>query len=77
MRGGVGMKGWMAALGVTRAWVNSGLVLVAIVLTLLDLTVMAQRWATLQPSPPVQAGTVAVTVVAEGCSLPSHRSCAT
>ncbi len=58
----------MAALGVTCAWTSPGLVLVAIVLALLDLTVVAQRWATLQPSPPVPVGTVAVTVAAEGCS---------
>jgi hypothetical protein len=62
------MKGWMAALGVTCAWASPGLLLVALVLALLDLTVMTQRWATLQPSPPASAGTVAVTVAAEGCS---------
>ncbi len=62
------MKGWMAALGVTCAWVNPGLVLVAIVLALLDLTVVAQRWAALQPLSPAPVGTVAVTVAAEGCS---------
>lgn len=62
------MKGWMAALGVTCAWASPGLVLVAIVLALLDLTVAAQRWATLQPLPPAPVGTVAVSVAAEGCS---------
>lgn len=62
------MKRWMAALGVTCAWASPGLVLVAIVLALLDLTVAAQRWATLQPSPPAPAGTVAATAAAEGRS---------
>ena len=62
------MKGWMAALGVTCAWASPGLVLVAIVLALLDLTVAAQRWATLQPLPPAPVGTVAVSVAAEGYS---------
>ena len=38
-------------------------------LALLDLTVVAQRWATtLQPSPPAPVGTIDVTVAAEGCS---------
>ncbi len=58
----------MAALGVTCAWASPGLVLVAIVLALLDLTILAQRWAALQPLSPVPVGTVAVTVAAEGCS---------
>ncbi len=62
------MKGWMAALGATCAWASPGLLLIAIVLALLDLTVAAQRWVTLQLLPPAPAGTVAVTVAAEGCS---------
>lgn len=62
------MKGLMAALGVTRAWASPGLVLVAIALALLDLTVVAQRWATLQPSPSVPVRPAAVTVAAENCS---------
>lgn len=62
------MKGWMAALGATCAWASPGLMLVAIVLALLDLTVAAQRWAAPQPSPPAPVGTVAVGVPAEGCS---------
>ena len=62
------MKEWMAALGLTCAWASPGLVLVAIVLALLDLTVAAQRWAAQQPSPPATVGTVAVTVAAAGCS---------
>ncbi len=62
------MKGWMAALGLTCAWASPGVILAVIVLALLDLTVVVQRWATLQPLPPAPAGTVAVTVAAEGCS---------
>ena len=62
------MKGWMAALGATCTWASPGLVLVAIVLALLNLTVAAQRWAALQPSPPAPAGPAAVTVEAKGCS---------
>ncbi len=62
------MKGWLAELGVTCAWASPGLVLVAMVLAVLDLTVAAQRWATLQPLPPAPVGTVAVTVAAKGCS---------
>ena len=62
------MKGWMAALGVTCARASPGLLLVAIVVALLDFTVRAQRWATLQPLPLAAAGTVAVTVAAESCS---------
>ncbi len=57
----------MTALGVTCAWASPGLVLVAIVLALLDLTVVAQRWAAPQPSSPAPVGPVAVTVAAEGC----------
>ena len=64
------MKGWMAALGTTCAWASPGLMLVAIVLALLDLTVAAQQWATpqTQPKPPALVGTVVATVTAEGCS---------
>ena len=62
------MKGWMAALGLTCAWASPGLMLVVIVLALLDLTVLAQRWATSQPLPPTPAGTATVTVAAGGCS---------
>jgi len=58
----------MAALGLTCTWASPGLVLVAIVLALFDLTVVAQRWAALQPLPPALVGAVAVTVAAEGCS---------
>jgi len=42
--------------------------LAAIVLALFDLTVVAQRWAALQPSPPALIGAVAITVAAERCS---------
>lgn len=62
------MKGWMAALGITCTWASWRLVLIVIVLALLDITIAAQRWATLQPLSPAPAGTVAVTVAAEGCS---------
>lgn len=51
------MKGWLAELDAACAWVNPGLVLVAVAIALLDLAVAAQRWAVLPPeaSPPVTA----------------------
>ena len=62
------MKEWMAARGVTCAWASLGLMLVAVVLALLNFTVLAQQWAAQQPSPPAAVGSVAVTVAAAGCS---------
>lgn len=58
----------MAALGATCTWASPGLVLVAIILALLNLTILAQPWAPLQPSPPIPVGTAVVAVAAEGCS---------
>ncbi len=62
------MRGWMAALDATCAWVNPGLVLVAIAVALLDLTVAAQRWTVVHSVPPIPVRTIVVTVAAERCS---------
>jgi hypothetical protein len=59
------MKGWMAALDAACAWVNPGLVLVAVFIALLDLAAAAQGWAVTHPEAPVSVKTVIVTVAAE------------
>lgn len=59
------MRGWLAVLDAACAWVNPGLVLVAIAIALLDLTVAAQRWAIMHPAPPGTVRTVVVIPVAE------------
>ena len=64
-RAGGGMKGWMAALDAVCAWVNPGLVLIAVVIALLDLAAAAQRWTVAHPEAPVSVRTVIVTVAAE------------
>lgn len=56
---------WVAVLDSTCAWVNPGLVLVAIAVALLDLTVAAQRWAVVSSTSPVPVRTVIVTTVVE------------
>ena len=62
------MKGWMAELDAACAWVNPGLVLVAVATALLDLAAAAQRSTVVHPGTPAPVRTVIVTVAAEGCS---------
>ena len=61
------MKGWMAALDASCAWINPGLVLIAVVIALLDLAAAAQRqrWTVAHPEAPVSVRTVIVAVAAE------------
>ena len=62
------MRRWMAVLDTACAWVNPGLVLVAVAVARLDLTVAAQRWAVVPSAAPTLARTVVVTPRAERCS---------
>ncbi len=62
------MKEWMAELDAACAWVNPGLVLVAVAAALLDLAVAAQRWTIVHPEAPAPVRAVVATVAAEGCS---------
>jgi hypothetical protein len=62
------MKGWMAALDAACAWVNPGLVVLAVVLALLDVTAAAQHWTVAHPQAPVAVRTVIVAAKAEQCS---------
>jgi hypothetical protein len=68
------MKGWMAALDAACAWVNPGLVVVAIALALLDVAAATQHWTVAHPQAPVAVRTVIVAAKAEQCSpaLPSE-----
>jgi len=68
------MKGWMAALDAVCAWVNPGLVVVAVVLALLDVAAAGQRWTVAHPQAPVAVRTVTVAAEAKECSpaLPSE-----
>ena len=61
------MKGWMSALDAACAWINPGLVVVAVVIALLDFTAAAQGWTVAHPEAPVSVRTV-VTAKAEACS---------
>jgi hypothetical protein len=62
------MKEWMAELDAARAWVNPGLVLVAVATALLDPAAAAQRWTVVHPEAPAPVRAVVVPVAAEGCS---------
>lgn len=55
----------MAALDATCAWVNPGLVLIAVTLALLNLTAAAQRWAAAHQLPLTPVRSVVVIVAAE------------
>ena len=59
------MKGWMSALDAACAWINPGLVVLAVVIALLDFAAAAQRWSVAHPEAPVSVRTVIVTVAAE------------
>jgi hypothetical protein len=45
------MKRWMAQLDTACAWVNPGLVIAALVLALLDVAEVGQRWSLAHPQP--------------------------
>jgi hypothetical protein len=62
------MKGWMSALDAACAWINPGLVVLAVVIALLDFAAAAQRWSVAHPEAPVSVRTVIVTAKAEACS---------
>jgi hypothetical protein len=62
------MKGWMAALDAVCAWVNPGLVVVAVLLALLDVAAATQRWTGAHPQAPAAVRTVIVAAEAEQCS---------
>ena len=60
------MKRWIAQLDTACAWVNPGLVIVAMILAMLDVAAAGQRW-TLAP-PPVAAKAVVVATRNEQCA---------
>jgi len=61
------MREWAAALDAICARINPVLVLVAIVITLLNLAVAAQQWTVVHPASSLPVRTVVVTVPSERC----------
>jgi hypothetical protein len=60
------MKRWMAQLDTACAWVNPGLVIAALVLALLDVAEVGQRWSLAHPQ--ASAKSVVVTAKSEECA---------
>jgi hypothetical protein len=54
------MKQWMVQLDAACAWVNPGLVIVAVILAILDVAAVGQQWAVTHPQAMVTTKTVAV-----------------
>jgi hypothetical protein len=59
------MKRWIAQLDTACAWVNPGLVIVAMILAMLDVAAAGQRWTLAHP--PVAAKAVVVATRNEQC----------
>jgi hypothetical protein len=62
------MKQLMAQLDAACAWVNPGLVIVAVILVILDVAAAGQRWTLAHPPTSVTARTVVVTAKSEQCA---------
>jgi hypothetical protein len=59
------MKRWIAQLDTACAWVNPGLVIVAMILAMLDVAAAGQRWTLAHP--PVAAKAVVVATRNKQC----------
>jgi hypothetical protein len=58
----------MAQLDAACAWINPGLVVVAMILTMLDVAAAGRRWTLAHPQATVPAKTVLVAAKSEKCA---------